>query len=76
MSQTSVTKPLKKGKKSAKLTLHIKESVDSTIEDKIASPFRTVKDMFSDLAFGLLDLSTEVRAKTTSLAKYEKKVWP
>ena len=53
--------------------MHIKESVDSTIEDKIASPLRTVRDMYSDLAFSMLDLSTEIRAKTSSLAKFDKK---
>ena len=76
MSSTSVTNSNKKGKKSARNTLHIKESIDSTIEDKIASPLRTVRDMYSDLAFSLLDLSTEIRAKTSSLAKFDKKFGP
>ena len=51
----------------------IKNVIDTLIEDTVESPLRTVKSIFTEIANTIVDLSTEVRAKHTSLLKFDKK---
>ena len=63
MSSSSVTKS----------PFVIKNVIDTLIEDTVESPLRTVKSIFHEIANTIVDLSTEVRAKHTSLSKFDKK---
>ena len=62
MSSSSVTKS----------PFVIKNVIDTLIEDTVESPLRTVKSIFQEIAHTIVDLSTEVRSKHTSLLKFDK----
>ena len=52
----------------------IKHVINKLIEDTVESPLRTVKSMFLEIANTVVDLSTEVRSKNSSLLKFAKQI--